>query len=742
MASEDADFDPYLKWLGIHPKDQPPNHYRLLGVELFEPDPDVINNAADARMLLVKTIQTGSNSHLSQKILNEVTAATVCLLDPRQKEKYDGALRCHLSAAAVGPVTGPKVGKWVLWGAVGGFLSALLIATSFWLFGNRPVDISQLPQLSQNALEGAPLETAPVNATKPPTSDEAQARSSQVAGTDQLPPDSTEVTPGDSLGPAMSTGELKSSTLRALSGGAAPGRGVAQPGPPNQAALPVEADSETPTGGTTTGTPAGAVPKSSDAAAAPESAAAMPSNPQTRPGAAPAAVVKPAAAKWPVPTRPEQQRAEKEIRESFRSELARPRTRQHKLALAEEMFRQGQEKQDDPASQYVLFQMACDLASRVGEVSRTMRFADEIASRFEVDSMELKADILTSALEPTRNAPALSIANLDLVENGLLLADEALAGGDVDVAERILKLAGAAARRSKSSELIQEVTARTKTAKAVEDEKEKVDKALAALQASPSDAEANLTAGRWYCFVKQQWEQGLPYLARGSDPALAAAAQEDLAGPVSPDQQLAVGDAWWQVARVKQGYLKARIARRAEQWLDRALPSLSPDTGSGVQQRFEEISQAANPLPPSQIGAFKAGNVASAGNNTVVTGANGPAIVDGVIPPTVGDPGIATDGWPCQWTITLDQVYRLREIRMKLPEGSYQNYVISTSPDGEHFVPLADRRKGAWFGWQQILFLSRPVKAIRIHGLYHSLNSTFYVTELEAYCAPPNSAPD
>ncbi len=37
-------FDPYHVWLGIAPKDQPPNHYRLLSVDLFETDPDVIEN--------------------------------------------------------------------------------------------------------------------------------------------------------------------------------------------------------------------------------------------------------------------------------------------------------------------------------------------------------------------------------------------------------------------------------------------------------------------------------------------------------------------------------------------------------------------------------------------------------------------------------------------------------------------------------------------------------------------------
>lgn len=39
-------FDPYYTWLGIPPKNQPPHHYRLLGLELFEGDPRVIQAAA------------------------------------------------------------------------------------------------------------------------------------------------------------------------------------------------------------------------------------------------------------------------------------------------------------------------------------------------------------------------------------------------------------------------------------------------------------------------------------------------------------------------------------------------------------------------------------------------------------------------------------------------------------------------------------------------------------------------
>src|SRR5215469_5837801 len=90
-------FDPYHKWLGISPKDQPPNHYRLLGVEAFESDPEVIESAADQRMTHVRTFQTGQNSALSQRILNEVSAARLCLLNPERKAAYDRQLRESLA---------------------------------------------------------------------------------------------------------------------------------------------------------------------------------------------------------------------------------------------------------------------------------------------------------------------------------------------------------------------------------------------------------------------------------------------------------------------------------------------------------------------------------------------------------------------------------------------------------------------------------------------------------------------
>src|SRR5262249_6183243 len=86
-------FDPYYKWLGIPREEQPPNLYRLLGLRAFESDPDVISNAADQRMALLKTFAIGNHRELSESLLNEVARARVWLLNAQKKSNYDTKLR-------------------------------------------------------------------------------------------------------------------------------------------------------------------------------------------------------------------------------------------------------------------------------------------------------------------------------------------------------------------------------------------------------------------------------------------------------------------------------------------------------------------------------------------------------------------------------------------------------------------------------------------------------------------------
>ena len=105
-------FDAYHKWLSIPPHEQPPNHYRLLGLGLFESDPDVVAAAADRQMAHVQTYKTGPHSELSQKLLNEISAAKLCLLRP-QRNRFDAgnfAQQLGVTWHAMAPtIAGPTV---------------------------------------------------------------------------------------------------------------------------------------------------------------------------------------------------------------------------------------------------------------------------------------------------------------------------------------------------------------------------------------------------------------------------------------------------------------------------------------------------------------------------------------------------------------------------------------------------------------------------------------------------------
>ncbi|MBT4692859.1 MAG: hypothetical protein HOB73_05915 [Planctomycetaceae bacterium] len=102
-------FDPYRKWLGIPDQTQHPHHYQLLGLALFEDDPDVIENAANRQMTHIRSFQTGQYASYSQDLLNEISRAKICLLRPDSKANYDLQLQTKLKATTSHPRMDPMI---------------------------------------------------------------------------------------------------------------------------------------------------------------------------------------------------------------------------------------------------------------------------------------------------------------------------------------------------------------------------------------------------------------------------------------------------------------------------------------------------------------------------------------------------------------------------------------------------------------------------------------------------------
>jgi hypothetical protein len=83
----------YEKWLGIKEGEQPPTLYRLLALNIFETDNEIISNAADSRIGFIRQFQIGENATVAAQVLNELARAQIVLLNPQKKAAYDAQLR-------------------------------------------------------------------------------------------------------------------------------------------------------------------------------------------------------------------------------------------------------------------------------------------------------------------------------------------------------------------------------------------------------------------------------------------------------------------------------------------------------------------------------------------------------------------------------------------------------------------------------------------------------------------------
>ena len=86
-------FDFLHKWLGIPPEEQPPNHYRLLGLCVFEDDADVIDAAADKHLAFLHNLANGEHGEAAEDLSNKISSVRLLLLNSARKAQYDNTLR-------------------------------------------------------------------------------------------------------------------------------------------------------------------------------------------------------------------------------------------------------------------------------------------------------------------------------------------------------------------------------------------------------------------------------------------------------------------------------------------------------------------------------------------------------------------------------------------------------------------------------------------------------------------------
>lgn len=558
-------FDAYHEWLGIAPKDQPPNHYRLLGVDLFEANAATIEHAADQRMALLRTLQTGRHSALSQRLLNEVAAARLCLLKPEKKAAYDAELRKQLAAQSEESLDA-------------GLMEALDQTTSKNAVSasdsthKSPQNLRLLVGIGAAALIGLLLVIGwlAMSRAKPEVAlhGEPNTRQELAIPVKTPAPPVKEPAPAKPIEPAP-----------------VPAKPAIAEKPPAPASLPPQ---EPPA-------PAPRVEPPKMPSSKPAPAQDKPAPVENKP--APPPVVQspipssqpPTPAKQSLPTGAALDQSTKAAAALLQADLDKAQTAADKVTLAKRLLAQALDQSGDAAGRYVLLRMAGELAVGARDAETALQCVDQIDAAFVVDPFAMKTAILAGWAKEARNADARKW----LVERALAVGDEALDAGNVDAARELGKLATSKSVGLRDKEILQRLKTFRQRFTEVGKDAEELQQAHALLAKDASHAPSNLIVGRYLCFTKGDWKKGLPLLALGSDATLKRLAQQELtASPTQPNDQLALADAWWEIAQGCRRSQTSAVKGHAGLWYQQALAALPAGlVRSNVEKRLAELKK-------------------------------------------------------------------------------------------------------------------------------------------------------
>ncbi len=599
-------FDPYRKWLGIPGDEQPPNHYRLLGIARFEDDPDVISSAADRQMAHVRTFQTGRRSAESQRILNQLSAVRLCLLSDDKKEEYDDSLRLTSQSAnsnsgggsagtssppppspppvaAVRSVkprpTGPRrvgvvaaVAKPVaatsaiaavgsgpriiakrkttrrkssalpmIFGTLGGGIVLLLLM----LFLSGTLDGDPKPtgnRSSRNAI--AKKKTT----RRPGRDDDATARNGRSSSKPPRDRSQHSKQPSDDNGPVQTTPTTSDPndkpaddhSLFGESNDTPPNDPSANDDDPKQPADPDRVAPFDPDG---TGQDEG---KSND-------------DEQSAP------------ARLPAPSRKALEIAIARVRADFWQEYEDSPSPDDRSELAAKIFDLAKQTSDDPVTRFALLSVAIEVSVPIVKIKQFCEIIDTMAMFYDINGLERKR----KGIEQASKAAADPRQHQSILQHSRVLVHQAIAADKIELADAFARLSKVAAAktgnlpdRALATQLIREVSDLKKLQKAVARSKR-------ILADKPEDPGANAVLGRYYCFTKLDWKQGLPMLAKSDDTRYRDLAQQDLSGPKDPQLRTKIAESWLALADRKNDPHQRAYRLRAREWFRGAAEALS-----------------------------------------------------------------------------------------------------------------------------------------------------------------------
>lgn len=293
----------------------------------------------------------------------------------------------------------------------------------------------------------------------------------------------------------------------------------------------------------------------------------------------------------PVPFEADVAAARIRIRDEYRKDYQEASAAPAKVLLARTLLRLGNQE-SDPSRRYALYQEARELAIAGGNIDLAIQAGEALGLAFEVDPWPLHLEAAHSLVRTARTPQ---------VREELPTALERLIRSAIDedryeVAIDLLDLCANVASQLRDGFRRDHYLRQKDEVKMIAAGFEDIRDELEALADDPNNPAANEAVGRFYCFVKQSWQQGLAYLAKAETALLRTVAQTELQSPAHPTAQLQLADDWWAIAETLSGNAQTAVRRHAGFWYLKCEPQTSGETAQRVKSRLAESGRLVNLL--------------------------------------------------------------------------------------------------------------------------------------------------
>jgi tetratricopeptide (TPR) repeat protein len=242
----------------------------------------------------------------------------------------------------------------------------------------------------------------------------------------------------------------------------------------------------------------------------------------------------------------------------------------------------------DPPAAYVLLRTAHKNALEIGDYNKAMEAYEELTKRYQINNAELKFTTIKTASE---NLLPYHPSQNDTLKNDCMeLLLTTIREDNFVVAKQLVKIHQECVQRSVSGTSTRPMTPtkngtsnRNELARAQSMVKEVDDlsrayqpvvEALELLKQEPTNADANTTIGKYYCFIKSEWKKGAPYLAKSDSIKLKVLGAEESQGIKAPQTMAEVAGQYYDLAEVEPAIFRRGLHFRAAYWYQLALNSL------------------------------------------------------------------------------------------------------------------------------------------------------------------------